>query len=80
MALPERDMRACTVTFGAFESVISLDMALLSSSVNFSGSSLAWRLRMASGMRGPSAARAKMNSVSPGATFAASAGAKVTTP
>ena len=43
MALPEREMRACTITCEARESVISFDMALLSSSVNFSGSSLAWR-------------------------------------
>ena len=55
-------------------------IAMLSSSVKAAGQSPTGRRTMASGMRGPSAARAKTNSVSPAATRAASAGLRLTSP
>ncbi len=55
-------------------------IAIESSSVNVAGRSLTCLRRIASGIFGPSAARAKMNTVSVGETFAASAGARLTVP
>ena len=80
IASPERETRAPTTTIGNFESVISGDIALLSSSVKVNGRSLTRFLRMARGMRGPWAARANTNSVSPGAALAASGPASWTIP
>src|SRR5207247_706161 len=51
-----------------------------SSKVNSFGSSLTVTRWMASGMRGPSTARAKMNTVSPGAACPASVAASATLP
>ena len=79
-ASPEREIRAPTTTEGNRESFISGDMALLSSRVKVNGRSLTLRLRMANGMRGPCSARAKTNSVSPGAALAASAADSCTVP
>ena len=80
MALPEADTRAATTTFANFESFKSSDMAVLSSSLNVIGSSLTLRFKIASGMRGPCAARAKMNTVSSGLTLLASDGDRLTVP
>ena len=78
--MPERETRAPTTTLANFESFICGDIAMLSSSVNSNGSSATVRFRIASGMRGPSAARAKMKTVSVGSARAASAGARLTRP
>src|SRR5882757_2321977 len=67
-------------TRGKAESFICGAIAMESSRLNWTGRSLPRLRRIASGMRGPSAARAKIKTVSPGATFPASSGATVTTP
>src|SRR5260221_510923 len=68
------------ITWGKAESFICGAIAIESSRVNRTGRSLVRLRRIASGMRGPCAARAKIKTVSPGATFPASCGASVTTP
>ena len=75
MAWPLREMRAPTTTGLKAESLVAGDIAIESSSLKLKGPGPApWRW-MASGMRGPCAARAKTNKVSPGCTRAASSGA-----
>ena len=73
-------MRAPTTTRDADDRRAAGVIAMLSSSVNASGRSLTCLRRMASGMRGPSAARAKTNKVSSGRALAASAASSVTVP
>ncbi|MNC92033.1 hypothetical protein D3C83_83880 [compost metagenome] len=80
MALPDFEMRAPTTTRGNLDNVISGVIAMVSSSANVTGRSRTCRRRMASGIRGPSAARAKMNTVSCGATLPASSLASTTVP
>jgi hypothetical protein len=58
MALPDLDMRAVTMTCGKFESRMLGAIDSLSSRVNDTGNSLAFFLRIASGMGGPLEARA----------------------
>ena len=60
MALPDFDTRAPTTTAGNFDSAKSGVIAIESSSVNATGRSFTCFLRIASGIFGPSAARAKM--------------------
>ena len=55
-------------------------MAVLSSNVNVSGRSLTRLRKIASGMRGPWAARANTNTVSPGAALLANGPASCTMP
>src|SRR5712691_2603443 len=80
VALEDFEMRAPTTSRVKFDTFISGAMAIESSSLNVAGNSRAALRIIASGMRGPSAARAKMNTVSVGATLSASAGASFTTP
>src|SRR5512143_675426 len=79
-ALPDFEMRAPTTMLGKLESFISGVIAIESSSENETGRSLTCLRRIASGIRGPCAARAKMNTTSSGATCAASAGLSLTVP
>ena len=65
---------------GKLESFMFGAIAIESSSANSSGRSFTCLRRIASGIGGPLAARAKTNTVSVGATFAASAGARLTLP
>ena len=62
--------RALTTTWGNSDSLAPGDMAMLSSSTKSTGRSLTCLRTMASGMREPSAGRAKMNTASVGATAA----------
>ena len=68
VALPDLEMRAPTTTRGWLESLKAGAIAMLSSRENAAGSSRACLRTTASGNGGPSTARAKMNSVSPGET------------
>ena len=67
-------------TFGCAESDIPGAIAIESSSAKSSGRSRAPRRSTASGIAGPSAARAKMNTVSSGATLSFSFGERRTVP
>src|SRR6266849_4488329 len=67
-------MRASTMTAAAPESFAPGAMPMLSSSVNSFGRSFAAMRSTARGTRGPSTARAKMNTVSVSATLVASTG------
>ena len=78
MALPVLDTRAPTVTWSNFDSTICGVMAMESSRVTVAGRSLTCVRTIASGMRGPWAARAKINTVSSGAAVAATLGSRVT--
>src|SRR3982075_382918 len=79
-ALPLLEIRASTMTLGAAESLTPGAMLMLSSSEKSRGSSLAGMRSTASGIRCPSAARAKMKTVSLSATLDASAAFKSTRP
>src|SRR4051812_1366249 len=80
VALPDFEMRAVTTTFGKAESFAAGDMAMLSSSANLNGRSRTLRLKTASGIAGPSAARANTNTVSSGDALPASAAERLTVP
>ena len=67
MALPLLDMRAVTITLGKPDSFICGAIAWLSSSAKRNGRSFTCLRTTASGMRGPSTARATTNTVSCGA-------------
>jgi len=67
--LPERLTRISTRTLPALDSVASGDMDVLSSSTNARGRSATCIFRMATGMRDPSMGRARMKTVSFGATW-----------
>ena len=79
-ALPLLEIRASTMTAAAPESFAPGAMPMLSSSVNSFGRSFAAMRSTARGTRGPSTARAKMNTVSVSATLVASAGLMSTRP
>ena len=78
MAWPDFDIRAPSVTWGKRDSTMAGDMAMESSSVTLTGRSLTFLRAIASGMRGPLTARAKINTVSSGAALSASAASSVT--
>src|SRR6185437_15117431 len=78
IALPLLLMRAATLTFGNFDKVIVGAMAMASVSVTRAGKSDALRRATASGIGGPSTARANTNSVSPDVTLPASFGSSLT--
>ena len=80
MASPRALTRAPTTTRDADDRRAAGVMAMLSSSVKVSGRSLTCLRRIASGMRGPSAARAKTNKVSSGRALAASFASRLTVP
>src|SRR5262249_45733071 len=80
VALPDFETRATTTTDGNFESAKLGAIAIVSSSVNESGRPFTCLRRIASGIFGPSVARAKTKTVSVGAAFAATCGARFTVP
>src|SRR5579862_1049445 len=80
VALPLFEMRACTMIPFAADNRAAGVIAIESSRRNSRGSSLAFARTTASGMRGPFAARAKMNSVSFAATRSRNTGASDTRP
>ena len=80
MAPPVFDTRAPTTTSGNPDSCMPGAIAMESSSVNSAGRSFTCLRRIASGMRGPAAARAKMNTVSSGEALARSDAASSTLP
>src|SRR6266700_1430142 len=79
-AFPDFDTRASTTTVLACGIVMFGAIDIASVSANDFGNSEAAPRTTASGMRTPSGSRAKMNSVSPGAIFAASLGSISTRP
>src|SRR5919198_109844 len=78
--LPHFETRALPTTRGCADTVMPLAMAIESFSANCSGRSAARARITASGIAGPSAARAKTYTVSSGFTSLASAGASRTVP
>jgi len=78
IALPDLLIRAATLTLGNFDKVSAGVIAMASVSVIFAGNPEAFNRATASGIGGPSTARANTNSVSAGCTFAASFGSSLT--
>src|SRR6185437_4704147 len=78
IALPDLLIRAATLTLENFDKVSAGVIAMASVSVIFAGNPEAFNRATASGIGGPSTARANTNSVSAGCTFAASFGSSLT--
>ena len=78
MASPVFDTRAPITSCGKLDIFMSCTMAIESSRVTVMGNSFACLRTIASGIFGPCAARANMNTVSPGAALPVSAGLSLT--